>query len=240
MQHIRQTNGGSFFAPQQPTVMSDTGYTANLHDGYAAYGYAEEGMGAKVRLDADAPVPPAEPLDPETIRWVLAYPTDPELTSLISSLRANKLNDDFLHSSVGLLYLRPETDEEQALLVPPMGVIRKELIEDAHLDPSPYSEQVSVGDLAHNNIEVMVATLGDTFWWNGLARDCQEYVEKCQVCKERKRKEKIEPQDGMTPVPWTGVTGWTQGMTAVGESEMAAEMAVAMRKAAEQADKTKL
>ncbi|KIR98174.1 hypothetical protein L804_04636 [Cryptococcus deuterogattii 2001/935-1] len=202
MQHIRQTNGGSFFALQQPTVMSDTGYTANLHDEYAAYGYAEEGMGEKALFDADAPpLPPAEPLDPETIRWLSAYPTDPELTSLISSLRANKLNDDFLLSSVGLLYLRPEKDEEQALLVPPVGVIRKELIEDAHLEPSPYSEQVPVGDLAHNNIEIMVVSLGDTFWWDGLARDCQECFEKCQVCKVRKRKDEIEAQAGMTTLP---------------------------------------
>lgn len=125
-------------------------------------------------------------------------------------------------------------------MVPPMGVIRKELIEDAHLDPSPYVEQVSTGELAHNSIEVMVATLGDTFWWNGLARDCQEYAEKCRVCNERKRKKEIEAQAGMTAVPWTGITGWTQGMTAVGESEMAAEMAMAMKKAAEEADKAKL
>nr|ODN86635.1 hypothetical protein L203_03882 [Cryptococcus depauperatus CBS 7841] len=230
MQHIRQTQG-SFFAPREPTLPPDSSVPF-------VGGYGEKG----VWHDPDAPPLPKREveLDPETVRWLAAYPGDEELVSLISDLRMGRLNDDFLLSDVGLLYLRPISDDEQALLVPPQGVIRNELIEDAHMDVSVYGEQPENGQAAHNEAEIMVETLGDTFWWNGLAKQCVEYVEQCKVCRERRRVEEIEERAGMTAVPWTGVTGWTHGTEVVGESEMAAEMAFAMRKAQEDADKTKL
>ncbi|WVQ80424.1 hypothetical protein IAT38_002529 [Cryptococcus sp. DSM 104549] len=231
MQHIRHTNASSFFAPHQPTLLRDTASAS-------AYPHVLDG----VYHDPDAPpLPPAQgldmELDPETVRWLAAYPTDDELVALIGDLRMGRENDDFLLSDVGLLYLRPAGDDDPALLVPPRGAIRDELISDAHLDPAPGQTPPPAGTSAHNSAGVMLEVMGDTFWWNGMAGDCQKWEDECGVCRERRRREEIEERTGMTAVPWTGVTGWTKGDDAVGESEMAAEMAVAMRRAQEEADR---
>ncbi|WVQ76378.1 hypothetical protein IAR50_006043 [Cryptococcus sp. DSM 104548] len=245
MHHVRDLNGASFFAPHSVNPVPDT---APISDD----------SGTKdVFYDPNAPplpvaaqTPKTEELDPETIRWLAAYPTDEELVPLISDLRAGKLNDDFLLSDVGLLYLRPlvEGEEYQALLVPPKGSIRQELVEDSHLDFSPFGDgDDSAGEVAHNSAEVMVATLQQTFWWSTLSSDSYTYISKCSVCQQKQeaseameRRERMEEKAGMTAVPWTGITGWTARGTktgdGVGESAMAVEMAYAMRKAEEEAN----
>ncbi|WVQ64713.1 uncharacterized protein L199_002880 [Kwoniella botswanensis] len=135
-------------------------------------------------------------LDEETIRWLRAYPSDEELLPLIADLRKGKYHSHhhFLLSDIGLLYLRPppgEHEEESALLVPPGGVIRLELLQDAHLDCYPH-EGGPLNDRgleAHNGLEIMIQSLNQNFWWNGMEIDCKEFIENCQFCFERLREE---------------------------------------------------
>ncbi|ORY25171.1 hypothetical protein BCR39DRAFT_561202 [Naematelia encephala] len=190
--------------------------------------------------DTEEPIPGSE-LDPETRRWLIAYPSDPELVPLLADLRSGKSNDDFLLSDVGLLYLRPEGDEP-ALLVPPAGIIRQEILEDIHLGTSD--------DDAHVGVDEMIRRVEEVFWWMTVEEDCLAYVSKCAHCAkdgelgtslgiEEKSKSKSEAQK-QTALPFTGVTDWTDdlgGHYTAGESTMAAEMAVAMRKAEEDAEK---
>jgi len=208
MNHIRPSTGDSFFAPPRTTIRPET----ILHHPH------------EPAHDAD--------LDPETRRWLVAYPTDPELVPLIGSMRQGRENDDFILSDVGLLYLRPDGDEP-ALLVPPAGTIRDELIADAHVDPG------GEGEGGHVSYEEMMTQLGGVFWWMTMESDVMAFVEGCKACEEVKLK------PGMTPVPFTGVTGWASELgekTAAGpgESAMAADMAFAMRAAKEDAEKDAL
>lgn len=120
--------------------------------------------------------------------------------------------------------------------MPPRGQIRQELMDDAHhqLDDHAASR--------HCPADQMLKDLSETFWWREMDIDVEDYILQCAGCKYDKggvagvRGMKA----GMTPVPFTGVTGWTGDMTAhggvtgVAESAMAAEMAFAMRKAEEQ------
>ena len=203
MDHIRRSSGNSFFAPPRATFRPDT---------LASHGATE-------------PLPGGD-LDPETRRWLMAYPADPELVPLIGSLRQGKESDDFILSDVGLLYLRPEGDEP-ALLVPPGGAIREEIIIDAH-----------VQDGGHQGYEVMMEQLGGVFWWMSMEAEVRMFCEGCEDCGEER-----ELKPGMTPVPFTGVTGWADGEETArgpGESAMAAEMAFAMRAAHEDAERDAL
>jgi hypothetical protein len=199
---------------------------------------------APTQLNVDEAVPPipGADLDPETRRWLLAYPNDPELVPLIASLRGGQENDDFILSDVGLLYLKPDTEDEPALLIPPdHGDIRKEIIQDAHL----LLDEIT-GHPAHLDLEDISRELGQTFWWMNIEEDVKAYVDQCPGCKYDKGGvgglAGLKP--GMTPVPYTGVTGWTEEMKTrggldtaadggIGQSAMAAEMAFAMRKAQE-------
>ena len=195
-----------------------------------------------IQLDGDVPPVPGTELDEETRWWLMAYPTDPELVPLIADLRAGKSNDDFILSDVGLLYLRPVADEtgaeSEALLVPPQGVIRREILEDIH---NTVEED---GRNAHYASGPMLEILSQTFWWHGMEEDVAAFIDGCAGCAFE-RGHGVEGIDGMkagmTPVPFTGVTGWTGGLeTSVGESAMAAEMAFAMRKAEQEAERDAL
>lgn len=150
MNHIRRSSGASFFAPPRTTIRPDT-------------------FGPDAAIEAM----PGADLDPETRRWLAAYPSDPELVSLIADLRQGKDNDDFILSEVGLLYLRPEGDEP-ALLVPPAGPIRNEIINDAH-----------DADDAHQGYEKMMEELGGVFWWMSMPADVRAFCEGCEECQKR-------------------------------------------------------
>ncbi|KAK8845400.1 hypothetical protein IAR55_006113 [Kwoniella newhampshirensis] len=232
MRHVRpNTNASSFFAPRQTAIgqphsrshprkhnhnrggegaiSPQTAYPLLSPPPSQIRRHPSTGSQTALNLDLDLE------LDPETIRWLAAYPTDEELVPLISDLRSGRDNDDFILSDVGLLYLRPtpgdpdregrEGDEGgAALLVPPKGTIRKELIEDAHLDPDPSSSSLSEtnhGGMAHNDVEATMEILSRTFWWNGMDLDVREWVERCKVCKERERKGN---QAGLTGVSLDG------------------------------------
>lgn len=228
MRHIVPSHGGgSFFAPRTTLAPLEM-----------------------IFADPDAPPLPtaAAPLDEETTRWLAAYPHDAELVPLIAGLRDGQENSDFVLSDVGLLYLRPEGDDN-ALLVPPSGTIREELIEDVHLELLE-SADGEEGSSAHYGPGVMFEKLTETFWWATLQADVDKWVKTCRVCnaaeiEARERLDALEGRTGMTAVPFTGVTGWTgapTGATALGgktgrggESAMAVEMAFAMRKAQEEA-----
>lgn len=212
MAHIRNASGASFFAPR--ATIADTRTIQSI-----------------------PPVPGAE-LDEETRRWLIAYPADEELVSLIADLRTGGENDDFILSDQGLLYVRPG-DDEPALLVPPKGEIRAEILEDAHHEPDEN------GNSAHGDKREMMEILGETFWWMSMEEDVEAYIERCVGCAyDRGGVAGIAGlKAGMTPVPFTGITGWTAGMTeggGPGDSAMAAEMAFAMRKAEEEAAKDAL
>ncbi|WWD22346.1 hypothetical protein CI109_106837 [Kwoniella shandongensis] len=238
MQHIRPyTNGSSFFAPRQTTVSGQVPSTDRQARRPTANGLPPD-TAFPLLSPQTASVPSSE-LDPETIRWLAAYPHDKELVNLISDLRSGRENDDFLLSEVGLLYLRPTDDAEAALLVPPQGEIRRELIEDAHFDPVPSgSPSSSQSASAHNDLDTMMEVLSQTFWWNGMSKDVRQWLDGCKVCQERKRREVMEQRAGMTAVPWTGVTQGND--TTMGQSAMAAEMAYAIRKAEEEAAEGRL
>ncbi|WWC85716.1 uncharacterized protein L201_000582 [Kwoniella dendrophila CBS 6074] len=144
-------------------------------------------------------------LDEETIRWLRLYPEDSELVLLISSLKRKKQqqqqqtpNHDFLLSDIGLLYLRPNSfilscsdnnnQEEHninALLIPPKGIIREELLEDSHLNFDSESNNEK-----HNDLDTMINILLKSFWWNGLEIDCKEYIENCKICFENLREQR--------------------------------------------------
>jgi hypothetical protein len=158
------------------------------------------------------------------------YPRDPELVPLITDLRGGGQNDDFILSDVGLLYLRPDDQDPNgaALLVPPNGVIRREVLEDAHVD----EKGKHLGYLA------MTSQLGEVFWWVGMENDIELEIGKCEHCQGHKKgagdQTARELDDGRSM--YTGVTGWT----GVDEDEkkenaLAADMAIAMRRADEEA-----
>jgi hypothetical protein len=182
------------------------------------------------------PLPPSE-VDDETRRWLAEYPKDPELVPLITDLRQGGHNDDFLLSDVGLLYLRPDEDDLHgrgaALLVPPNGVIRAEVLEDAHIG------QEGEGQGEHKGYLGMMSQLGEVFWWVGMEEDVENCIAKCGCARTGTGMGgagEAEPEDGRSM--YTGVTGWS----GVDEDEkrehaLAAEMAIAMRRADEDAKK---
>ena len=157
---------------------------------------------------------PTPALDPETIRWLSAYPADPELVPLIASLKSGVANSDFVLSDTGLLYVKPEGDEP-ALLVPPAGPIRGELLEDAHFEIAE-----------HRDAGAMVEKVSETFWWPSVEDDAGRFVHRCGRCRERGDAE-----------PLTGLTGWTRDDAG---SEKEVERAVAERKAQEKAERDAL
>ena len=169
-------------------------------------------------------------VDEETKRWLDEYPRDPELVPLITDLRDGGNNDDFILSDVGLLYLRPDDQDSNgaALLVPPNGVIRREVLEDAHVD----EEGKHLGYLG------MASQLGEVFWWVGMEEDIELEIKKCVTCqKGQSAGDQTGVTDGGNDM-YTGVTGWT----GVDEDEkkenaLAADMAIAMRRADEEAKK---
>ncbi|KAK6905109.1 hypothetical protein I204_07903 [Kwoniella mangroviensis CBS 8886] len=181
LQHHRQTGIQSFFAPISAVHPATT--KERMVDTYLD---PTTTTGGEVALN----------LDEETIRWLRAYPSDEELLPLIADLRKGKYHTHphFLLSDIGLLYLRPPPggdEEESALLVPPKGVIRLELLQDAHLDYHPH-EGGTLDDRgleAHNGLEIMIQSLNQNFWWNGMEIDCKEFIENCQFCFERLREE---------------------------------------------------
>lgn len=158
------------------------------------------------------------------------YPRDQELVPLINDLRSGGNNDDFILSDVGLLYLRPDDQDPNgaALLVPPNGVIRQEVLQDVHID----EEGKHLGYLA------MTGQLGEVFWWVGMEEDIELEIGRCETCRTALRG---GDQTGVTDdgrSMYTGVTGWT----GVDEDEkrenaLAADMAIAMRRADEEAKK---
>ena len=213
---IRRESGESFFAPR--TAIADT---RTVH--------------TVLTVPPDGAV--AE-LDEETRRWLAAYPADRALVSLIADLRSGRNNDDFLLSDEGLLYVRPSGPDEVALLVPPRGVV-DEILEDAHHEPD------EAGNSTHMPMEGMLEVLSVTFWWMTMEEDVARYVAGCAGCAyDRGGVAGVEGyKPGMTPVPFTGVTGWTAGVSekgGPGDSAMAAEMAFAMRKAEEDAERDRL
>lgn len=238
MRHIRNTGAASYFAtaePDGPSGLSRANTT-----------FHPESHAPPVpllRTYPTAPTPGAAPLDPETIRWLAAYPLDPDLVSLISSLRQGEESEDFVLSDVGLLYLRPDPEGEggDALLVPPAGGIRVELLKDAHFE---VLDQGDEGGSAHWGPETMLAKMGETFWWPGIDDDCRVLVENCERCRgDGIIRDEGELKLGMTPLPYTGMKsgGYAGEMTAKitngGESAMAADMAYAMRRAEDDANR---
>lgn len=206
-------------------------------------------------IDGTEPALPGSELDEETRRWLIEYPQDPELVPLIASLRKGGQNDEFVLSEVGLLYLRPDESDPTgaALLVPPNGVIRREILEDTHIDPQ---------DQEHRGYEEMLDELERVFWWVGMEDDIDTYMSKCVSCAQRQlergtatgsgsgsgrvqlpRSEQgqigtMDDEDGSKST-YTGITGWTGDEDIEGEQEgdIAVEMAVAMRKANEDAQR---
>lgn len=168
-------------------------------------------------------------IDEETKRWLDEYPRDPELVPLITDLRSGGNNDDFILSDVGLLYLRPDDQDPNgaALLVPPNGVIRREVLEDAHVD----ERGIHLGYLA------MTAQLGEVFWWVGMEEDIEKEIGRCSTCQKgpgHGSGDRTARETGM----FTGVTGWTgSDEDEKKENALAADMAIAMRRADEEAKK---
>jgi hypothetical protein len=169
--------------------------------------------------------------DDETMRWLEQYPQDPELVPLMTDLRAGGQNDDFILSDVGLLYLRPDEQDPSAaaLLVPPNGVIRREVLQDAHI----------AEDGKHKQYQTMVNEMGEIFWWAGMQDDIELEIATCQVCAKNGNEgpgvQGLKVGDhgtGDSRSMYTGVTGWSKEDTAEErEREMAAEMAIAIRRA---------
>lgn len=259
MQHVRPTSSSSsFFAPARNTSYSTTTRHTHRHS-----------------LAPPLPDSEAKDIDPETRRWLADYPKDADLVPLIADLKVGKENPDFLLSEVGLLYLRPEGNEV-ALLVPPRGVVRWEILEDAHLGELGDGDGgggAEGGGQGHVVVERMMQVLSETFWWDGMRGDVETFVKTCRHCQagpssrgtDAVRPQQVDTADGyggldvqvdededdvslggkrMTELPtaltgYTGLdTGW-EGMKTGhtgGESAMAVEMAVAMRKAKEDAE----
>ena len=130
-------------------------------------------------------------LDDETVRWLAAYPHDPDLFPLIERVRDNQRrlaageevpDDDFILSEVGLLYLRPDAGsngtEQDALLVPPRGEIRQEILSDTHCEIIDEDSD----EAAHWEAEEMVRQMGETFWWPSMGLDARAFVGGCDGC----------------------------------------------------------
>ncbi|KAL7424029.1 hypothetical protein Q5752_001614 [Cryptotrichosporon argae] len=178
----------------------------------------------------------ADSLDDETRRWLEAYPHDPELVPLLADLRKGGDNDHFILSDVGLLYLKPQGNET-ALLIPPNGSVRDELVEDYHYD----------SDGHHLGTDDMVQNLLAMFWWTTIDSDAHAFVDGCRVCRRadvatvvqtaaNDAQTRHEPKTGWTEVPYTGVTELVEAYRdddQPGQSAMAADMAYAIRKADE-------
>jgi hypothetical protein len=177
------------------------------------------------------PLPTGVDIDEETMRWLVEYPRDPELVPLITDLRSGGHNDDFILSDVGLLYLRPDDQDPNgaALLVPPNGVIRKEVLEDAHV----------MEDGQHRGYLSMVSQMGEVFWWVGMEDDIELEIERCAVCAQGQTHNKGQGQSEVDDEKsmYTGVTGWSVDEDEKRENALAADMAIAMRRADEEAKK---
>lgn len=174
-----------------------------------------------------APPLPSSDLDEETRKWLTQYPQDPELVPLIASLRQGEHNDDFVLSDVGLLYLRPDEGDPSAtaLLVPPNGMIRRELLDDSHISEA--------GE--HRGYEEMLDELERVFWWVGMEEDIERYITRCGLCLQKAAaRQPVGEKTGADDVKstYTGVTGLTGDER---ETDMAVHMAVAIRKAQEEA-----
>ena len=193
-------------------------------------------------------------MDEETQRWLNEYPKDPELVPLMTGLAQGVVNDEFVLSEVGLLYLRPDVSDPTgaALLVPPKGLIRREILGDSHLNPDQGGR--------HRGYEEMLDELEKVFWWVGMEGDIESHILHCPSCAQLQLQ---QPQDGQNQYPnqqvqsergevgwkseadskstYTGITGWTGDEPGrardESEADMAVEMAVAMRKANEDAQR---
>ncbi|WWC58023.1 uncharacterized protein I303_100558 [Kwoniella dejecticola CBS 10117] len=228
LQHHRRTGLQSFFAPISaitPSTNPTRGQGNHKHNYEQQVstkllgGGNEKNINVRNRTEQEKVL---RDLDEETVRWLEAYPSDEELFDLINALKSGGENGngnggeseypDFILSEIGLLYLRPRPEphinggiisDGDALLIPPKGIIREELLEDAHLDVYPgiseenrdcnqnQDQATDQGDHlvqdAHNELEIMIVILSKNFWWNGMEIDCKEYIEGCQVCFENLR-----------------------------------------------------
>lgn len=183
-------------------------------------------------------------IDDETARWLHGYPHDQELqgimTCIAKAAEGAESDTEFVLSDVGLLYIRPDVGteiEQDPLLVPPVGIIRQEILEDAHVIEDQYD-----GRLHHLPNNDTLREVAQTYWWPSLEHDVFNLVKSCSQCTggldpfgdPTTHVEHERRQSGMYTEP-TGVTGWTGLPTtrSRGDSAMAAEMAVAIRKAQE-------
>lgn len=190
-------------------------------------------------------------VDEETQRWLSEYPHDPELVPLMNGLAQGVADDEFVLSEVGLLYFRPDESDPTgaALLVPPNGLIRLEILGDSHIDIDAQAQ----GRHRHRDYEEMLNELENVFWWVGMEQDIESHLAQCQLCHQAQAEP--QPQQHQSErgiVGWksdndgskstyTGITGWTgedtQEVDDDDDGNMAVEMAVAMRKANEDAQR---
>jgi hypothetical protein len=85
----------------------------------------------------------------------------------------------------------------------------------------------------------MVNEMGEIFWWAGMQDDIELEIATCQVCAKNGNEgpgvQGLKVGDhgtGDSRSMYTGVTGWSKEDTAEErEREMAAEMAIAIRRA---------
>ena len=203
-----------------------------------------DGNGETPPMPGTNPGAPGAVVDEETQRWLSEYPHDPELVPLMNGLAQGVPNDEFVLSEVGLLYLRPDESDPTgaALLVPPNGLIRREILSESHIDIDAQGR--------HRGYDQMLNELEKVFWWVGMEQDIESHLAQCplghQTQPQHHQSERgvvgwKSDNDGSKST-YTGITGWTGDDSQEVDDDddngnMAVEMAVAMRKANEDAQR---
>jgi hypothetical protein len=91
----------------------------------------------------------------------------------------------------------------------------------------------------------MLDELEKVFWWAGMEQDIESYLAQCPLCAHQHHQSERgvvgwKSEDDGSKSTYTGITGWTGEETGRADDEdgdMAVEMAVAMRKANEDAQR---
>jgi hypothetical protein len=107
--------------------------------------------------------------------WTEAYEKAASTRDLLKKLTMGQNCDPYVLSDDGLIYAyvpEPDSDLEVSRLVPPEGLIRDRLLDDA-------KRQLQMGSLANEALaKKMIESLSENYWWDGMHRDISSTVER--------------------------------------------------------------
>lgn len=122
--------------------------------------------GQSMRRSAVSALSKISEVPTDASRWIDSYAKSTELRPILTALRSNEDRDPFVLSDEGLLYIYIDDPDGQDMevprLVPPEGVIRKELMETAAYEGG-------------------LEALSRKYWWESMQADYWSFVNHCDV-----------------------------------------------------------